>query len=71
MFANNGIKKVFTRFEIQLRSAGFSGVDDLIDKWHDLIKYTVKYLKPATTDYHKCWYKIFNCSMSKNWNSHY
>ena len=68
MFADNDIKKVFTHFEIPFRSAGFSGgVDDLIEEWHDLIEYTVKYLKPATTDYHKCWYKIFNCSMSKNW----
>ena len=58
-----------THFEIPLRSAGLSGgVDDLIEEWHDLIEYTVKYLKPATTDYHKCWYKIFNCCMSKNWD---
>ena len=66
MFANNDIKKVFTHFEIPLRSAVFSGsVDYLMEEWQDLIEYTVKYLKPATTDYHKCWYNIFNCSMSR------
>ena len=68
MFADNDIKKVFTYFEIPLRNAEFSGgVDDLIEQWHDLIEYTVKYLNPATTDYHNCWYKIFNSSMNKNW----
>ena len=56
MFADNDIKKVFTHFKIPLRRTGFSGgVDDLIEEWHDLIEYTVKYLKPASTDYHKCW----------------
>ena len=55
MFADNDIKEVFTYFEIPLRSAGFSGgVDDLIEEWYILIEYMVKYLKPATTDYHKC-----------------
>ena len=56
LFADNDIKKVFTNFEIPLRNAGFSGdEDDLIEQWHDLIEYTVKYLKPETTDYHNCW----------------
>ena len=68
MFADEELVDVFSHFEIPLRKAGFNGnKDDLIEQWHDLIEYTVKYLHPSSSDYHKCWFKIFNTTMSKHW----
>ena len=67
MFADEEHVDVFSHFEIPLRKAGFNGnKDDLIEQWHDLIEYTVKYLHPSS-DYHKCWFKIFNTTISKHW----
>ena len=60
--------EVYDRFEIPLRNAGFSGDnDDLLEQWHDSIEYASKYLSPSSTEYHHCWYKIFNSTMSRNW----
>ena len=67
-FADQEISELYDHFETPLRNASFSGdKDDLLEQWHDLIEYSVKYLSPSLTEYHNCWYKIFNTAMSKNW----
>ena len=67
-FADQEISELYDHFETPLRNAGFNGdKDDLLEQWHDLIEYSLKYLSPSSTEYHQCWYKIFNTTMSKNW----
>ena len=40
-------------------------IAELLEQWHDLVAYTVKYLEPGKSDYRKIWHQIFNSSQSK------
>ena len=52
-----------------LKSAGFKGsIANLLEQWHDLVAYMVKYLEPGISDYRKIWHQIFNSSRSKEWH---
>nr|XP_047135399.1 E3 SUMO-protein ligase KIAA1586-like [Hydra vulgaris] len=51
-----------------LRHAGFAGtVNGVLDAWHSLVNYTVKYLAPHNTGYRKLWHQIFSSSMKNEW----
>ena len=66
-FADKEILEVYHHFKTPLENAGFTGdKDDLLEQWHDLIEFASKYLSPSSTEYHHCWFKIFNTN-SKNW----
>ena len=40
----------------------------MLEQWHDLVAYTVKYLEPGKSDYRKIWHQRFNSSRSKEWH---
>ena len=52
-----------------LKSSGLKGsIVDLLEQWHDLVPYTVKYVEPWKLDDRKIWHQIFNSSRSKEWH---
>ncbi|XP_065671716.1 zinc finger protein 862-like [Hydra vulgaris] len=69
-FADDNIEKLYDFYNMPLRNAGFTGsVNNMLDAWHNLVDYTVKYLAPDKTEYRKVWYQIFSSSMKKDWSS--
>ncbi|XP_065667866.1 zinc finger protein 862-like [Hydra vulgaris] len=68
-FADDNIEKLYDFYNMPLRNAGFTGsVNNMLDAWHNLVDYTVKYLAPDKTEYRKVWYQIFSSSMKKDWS---
>ena len=41
----------------------------VVNKWHDMLDYTVKYLSPSCHHYRATWFKIFSCSRSFQWQN--
>ncbi|XP_047141282.1 E3 SUMO-protein ligase KIAA1586-like [Hydra vulgaris] len=67
-FLDEGIENLFDFYRAPLRHAGFAGtVNDVLDAWHSLVNYTVKYLAPHNTGYRKLWHQIFSSSMKNEW----
>nr|XP_047129394.1 E3 SUMO-protein ligase KIAA1586-like [Hydra vulgaris] len=49
-FADDNIKKLYDFYNMPLRYASFTGnVNNMLDAWHSLVDYTVKYLAPDKT----------------------
>ena len=68
-FCDDAITSLYAFYEKPLNSAGFNGsISDLLEQWHNLVTYTVKYLEPQKTDYRKVWHMIYNSSRRKDWN---
>ena len=42
---------------------------EVLNEWHDMLDYTVKYLSPSCHHYRATWFKIFNCSRSFQWQN--
>lgn len=67
-FLDEGVEKVYDFYKTPLKHAGFTGsVSDVLDAWHSLVNYTVKYLVPHNTGYRKLWHQIFSSSMKNEW----
>lgn len=42
---------------------------ELLEEWHDMVDYTVQFLKPAKQHYRATWYKLFHSSRIVNWQN--
>jgi hypothetical protein len=42
---------------------------DILEEWHDMLTYTMNFLKPQNTSYKKTWKLLFNCSYSYKWKN--
>ena len=50
-----------------LQNSGFSGaISTLLDEWHRILDYTIKYFNPVSFDYRKVWKLVYTCSNSQN-----
>ena len=68
-FCDEALLCLLEFYEKPLESMGFKGsITDLLEQWHDLIAYTVKYLEPGKSDCRKIWHQRFNSSQSKEWH---
>ena len=70
-FDDDDVIKFYDRFETPLDKAGLScSSTDILQEWHDLVEYIIKFLRPTTTNYMKTWKKIFNSPKSEaNWKN--
>ena len=49
-FADDIIAELYNHFKEPLSKAGLNGtLNDLLDQWHDLLNYTIRYLDPTIT----------------------
>lgn len=68
-FTDNCVAHLFNHFQEPLLKAGSDGsLNGLLEKWHDLVAYTVRYLDPSRTHYLRIWKRIFNSSRKEEWN---
>ena len=57
-------------FETPLKTAGVDcSAPDIIDQWHELIKYAKETLDIHSNVYMKTWRKIFSSPRCKNWSA--
>jgi hypothetical protein len=62
-FADDEIRSIFEHFRPLLKKAGVDCGDvDLIDEWHDMVAYTIKFLKPERNQYLMTWKFLFQSS---------
>ena len=68
-FADNCVADLFNHFPEPLLKAGSDGsLNGLLEQWHDLVAYTVRYLDPSRTHYLRVWKRIFTSSRKEEWN---
>ena len=64
------ILKFCQQFQEPLKQQGFKVTEpELLEEWHDMVDYTVQFLKPATQHYRATWYKLFHSSRIVNWQN--
>jgi hypothetical protein len=68
-FADNVLEELYNHFKDPLSQAGLLGsLHDLIKQWHGLVNYTKRFLNPSRTPYLRVWRRIFDFSLSEDWN---
>ena len=68
-FADDVIAELYNHFKEPLSKAGLNGtLNDLLDQWHDLLNYTIRYLDPTRTPYLRVWRRIFDSSRRAQWS---
>ena len=64
------ILKFSHQFEQPLKQQGLKASEpELLEEWHDMVDYTVQFLKPAKQHYHATWYTLFHSSRINNWQN--
>lgn len=64
------IVKFCQQFEEPLKQQGLKVTEpELLEEWHDMVDYTVQFLKPAKQHYRATWYKLFHSSRIVNWQN--
>ena len=57
-------------FQEPLRQQGLQASQiEVVNEWHDMLDYTVKYLSPSCHHYRATWFKIFHSSRSFQWQN--
>ena len=64
------IVKFSKQFQEPLKQQGLRVTEpELLEEWHDMVDYTVQYLKPCKQHYRATWYKLFHSSRIVNWQN--
>ena len=66
VLADNEIKQLYQRFSKPLQKAGVDITEsEILDEWHDMVRYAQTYLNPEKSNYLKTWRRIFDCSRAQ------
>lgn len=69
-FADEELMSIFEHFCPLLKNAGVDCTAvELLDEWHALLSYSVKFLKPERNHYLKTWKFLFKSSMVSRWRN--
>lgn len=64
------ILKFCRQFQEPLKQQGLKVTEpELLEEWHDMVDYTMQFLKPAKQHYRATWYKLFHSSKIANWQN--
>lgn len=66
-FADKDIAQLYDHFIVPLSNAGIGTLSDLLEQWHNLVSYTVRYLDPSRTHYFRVWRRIFDSQKRQDW----
>ena len=71
-FADDKIVELIDKFQAVMFKQDLSldtTPSDILEEWHDMLNYTLNFLKPKSTAYKKTWKLLFNCCYSGKWKN--
>ena len=71
-FADDKIVELIEKFQAVVLKQGLSldtTPSNILEEWHDMLNYTLNFLKPQSTAYKKTWKLLFNCCYSGRWKN--
>ncbi|XP_041376382.1 zinc finger protein 862-like [Gigantopelta aegis] len=71
-FTDVNVTELIENFQPVLLKQGFSpdaSPQNILEEWHDMVRYTLDFLQPHKSCYKKTWKILFNCSKSTKWKN--
>ena len=61
---------IAAQFETTLKLQGMVATElDLVEEWHDIVQYSLDYLKPSVQSYRATWFQLFHSSQASKWSN--